>query len=339
MIAPLAKFIDWSTLQTLSLPFEIQLRLSRRPSPNGQAVRLDQALPFLNGPDFIPAESQPARIEFEDPLHFRFPTPRPGDIAKNNVVYGRLYRCGERWRERPAVILLHGGGDFPNHRIRFPMIGHDCNRMGINAATLVLPHHFQRHDSKALKSLDYRLAGLRFAKTIAQAVAEIRALTGWLLSEGCPAIALAGASYGGYLAGLAACHDARVAAAVLIVPGVCINQHRLLTERIIWRRTRQLALGLRAVYEAMDKTPLNLIASQPVVPRENILIIKGEHDLLVASGPVEELWQAWRRPDIWRLPYGHISMFGARGVSGRVLRWLVPRFNDAIVGTPKGRIL
>ena len=64
---------------------------------------------------------------------------------------------------------------------------------------------------------------LRQAESFAQGVAEIRALTGWLLEQGleqgCPAVALWGNSLGGWSAGLAALRDARLAAVVLTVPG------------------------------------------------------------------------------------------------------------------------
>jgi hypothetical protein len=57
MIAPLAKFIDWSALQ---MAYAI--------SPSRHAPRpewkLEEALQFLNGPDFAPSASEPAKIEF-----------------------------------------------------------------------------------------------------------------------------------------------------------------------------------------------------------------------------------------------------------------------------------
>jgi pimeloyl-ACP methyl ester carboxylesterase len=316
-------------LQTVLLPAEIKLRLTRRPSATAPASRLEQTVAYLNGPDFIPAASQPALLQFDGPVHFHFPTPRPGDIAKNNTVYGRLYRCGQHWRERPVVILLHGAGDFPDHLVRFSLMARYCNRIGFNAATLMLPNHFRRFHPQVYQFLapaqDYR----RFADTFfAQAVAEIRALTGWLLAEGCPAVALAGASYGGWLAGMTACHDARLAAAILVVPAVGMHHFILQTEQIFWRRVRELSRGRRTAYEALDRTPINLIASQPVIPRENILVIKGEYDLLVAGGPVEDLWQAWAQPEIWRLPQGHISMFAAPGLTARMVDWLTPRWKN-----------
>src|SRR5262245_8503473 len=55
-------------------------------------------------PDFIPAESQPAQVEFNGVLRFAFPTPRPCEFAENNTAYGRLYRCAGRWQKRPVII-------------------------------------------------------------------------------------------------------------------------------------------------------------------------------------------------------------------------------------------
>ena len=102
MIAPLAKFVDWSALQVLA---------RRTPLADGQNLRLEEALQFLKGPNFIPRESQQAQVDFKpDPLglHLQFPTPRLCDFAENNTVYGRLYRCADRWQERSVIILLDG---------------------------------------------------------------------------------------------------------------------------------------------------------------------------------------------------------------------------------------
>ena len=94
MIAPLAKFIDWSVLQ-MAYATVVGLRHAPRPE-----WKLEEALEFLNGPDFIPAASDPARIESDGPRNFKFPTPRPSEVEENNIVHGRLYRCAERWQER-----------------------------------------------------------------------------------------------------------------------------------------------------------------------------------------------------------------------------------------------
>jgi pimeloyl-ACP methyl ester carboxylesterase len=315
MIAPLAKLIDWSVIQATTL---------REPPADGRNPRLEEALQFLNGPDFIPAESQPARVEFypdKSGLHFRFPTPCPCDFEENNVVYGRLYRCAERWQERPVIVLLHGGNDSIGYRFRYPLIARHCNRAGFNAATLVAPYHFQRRPRQlgTLSRPDY----LRSAKTHAQAVAEIRALTGWLLGQGCPAVALCGSSYGGRLAGLTVCRDARLATVVLTKPAVGMNPS--FAELLFRRRIRESWQKQRAALEALNLTPFNLTLARPAIPKENILLIEAIHDLYVPKEAIEDLWQAWGQPEIWRLPHAHISLSLTPGLTGRILRWLAPR--------------
>jgi hypothetical protein len=110
LILALSKFIDWAVIPatTIGMPIEVE-------NP-----RLKEALEFVNEPDFMPVESQPARVEFNGDLHFRFPTPLAGEFPENNIVYGRLYRCAERWQERPVIVLLHGSNDFFGYKFRFP---------------------------------------------------------------------------------------------------------------------------------------------------------------------------------------------------------------------------
>jgi hypothetical protein len=167
MIAPLARFIDWSALQMAYVVAPM------RHAPESK-WRLAEALEFLNGPDFFPAASDPARIEFDGRRHFRFPTPRPSEDEENNLVYGRLYGCAERWQERPVIILLDGSPALGYHTV-LPLIARRFNRAGFNAATVVAPYHLQRRPRRPIEE-----NCLELAWEIAQGVAEIRALTGWL---------------------------------------------------------------------------------------------------------------------------------------------------------------
>ena len=322
MIAPLAKFIDWYALQAASV-----FIISARKCDRGN-TKLAEAVEFLNGPNFIPAESKPAELEFTSNIHFKFPSPRPCEFAENNVVHGRLYRCADAWREKPVIILLHGGGNFPGHQFRFHWLARRCHRAGFNAVTLELPYHFQRHDRRR-EALDH----LRVAEAFAQAVAEIRALTGWLLGQGCPSVALFGISLGGWFAGLAATRDSRLNAIVMAVPGVRPNYRVTRGECILWTPVRKALERQKAAREALEKTRMNLTLSQPVIPKENILLIQGRYDLFVEPENTEELWQKWEQPEIWRLPHGHISAVLLPGLTGRVLRWLEPRLNGDTVRT------
>jgi len=71
MIAPLEKLIDWSSVQVMTLMMPAK----------EYDWRLEEALRFLKGPDFVPIDSQAAQVEFNGPVHFRFPTPRPCDFS------------------------------------------------------------------------------------------------------------------------------------------------------------------------------------------------------------------------------------------------------------------
>jgi pimeloyl-ACP methyl ester carboxylesterase len=313
MIAPIAKFVDWCALQFAAMLPSI------RKCARGDS-KLAEAVEFLNGPNFIPAESRPAALEFTSNIHFTFPSPRPCEFAENNVVHGCLYRRAKDWQKFPTLILLHGGVDFLSQRFGFPLIVPAIHRAGFNAATLAAPYHFQRRVCR-IEAFDH----LRVAEAFGQAVAEIRALTGWLLNQGCPSVALFGISLGGWLAGLTATRDARLKAVILAVPGVRRNYRATRGELILWTPMRKALDKQKAAREALDQTPLNLTLSQPVILKENILLIQGRYDLLVEAEQTEELWQKWKQPEIWRLPHGHVSWMLTPGITGCVLDWLAPR--------------
>jgi len=334
MIAPLAKFIDRSVLR---IGYAMLPHSTWQETANEQDLKLEQAVQFLNGPDFIPAESKPAQLDFGPDASggpFRFPTPRPSEFAENNVVHGRLFRCANAWQRRPVIILLHGGGDFPGHRFAFHLFARRCQRTGFNAVTLELPYHFQRRPRQCgrlnllrqyvpLISRDY----LQVAKTYAQAVAEIRGLSGWLLAEGCPAVALVGLSLGAYLAGLTACGDARLSSIVMAIPGMRMGLMLSQAEPVVGRRVREVILRRGAACEELDRTPLNLTLGRPAISKENVLLIDGMYDEMGWCAPIE-LWESWGQPEIWRLPHGHITTALSAlmpGSSDRLLRWLEPR--------------
>jgi pimeloyl-ACP methyl ester carboxylesterase len=319
MIAPLAKLMDWSAIQAVTL-----IMPSYVANP-----RLEEALEFLKGPEFIHDDNRPAQVEFDGSLHFRFSTPRPCEFIENNVVHGRFYRCGERWQQRPVVILLHGSGDSLNYKFRFPLIAQRCNRAGFNAASLVAPYHFQRRPRQLGGSLFYSDM-LQFAEATAQAIAEIRAFTRWLLEKGCPAVALWGYSLGGWYAGLAACRDVRLASVVLGAPGVRLSPW--LSEWAVRPSIRRRLPRARKLCEALNVTAMDLTTLQPVIPAKNILLLEAFHDSMMCPREItEDLWKSWGQTEIWRLPHGHVGVCCgfAPGLPGRIVDWLSPRLSHS----------
>ena len=113
MIAPLAKLIDWSVLQ---MAYSV-VGLKHAPRPKW---KLEEALEFLNGPDFIPAASDPARVEFDGPREFKFSMPRPGKVEENStksaiwlIFRQAIVAQGRRMAGPPTRQVLHLPSNFP----------------------------------------------------------------------------------------------------------------------------------------------------------------------------------------------------------------------------------
>jgi hypothetical protein len=98
---------------------------------------------------------------------------------------------------------------------------------------------------------------------------------------------------------------------------------------------------MRKLCESLNLTAMNLMTTQPAIPRERILLIEGIHDTLCLKEDIEDLWQTWGQPDIWRLPHGHVGVCcgGVPGLPERILRWMEPRLRvDKNNRTPRQRI-
>jgi hypothetical protein len=91
---------------------------------------------------------------------------------------------------------------------------------------------------------------------------------------------------------------------------------------------------VRGLCEALNLTAMNLTITKPLIPVENILLLEAFHDSMICpKEDTEDLWQAWRQPDIWRLPHGHVGICCGfvPGLTGRVLHWLSSRLNAPAV--------
>ena len=151
-----------------------------------------------------------------------------------------------------------------------------------------------------------------------QAVADVRTLISWARAQGCPSIGLWGVSLGGWLAGLTACADERVARLVLMEPAARMD--RVLTEL-------EFAAPVR---HALEQTPLdlgrlNLARLQPRLSPDNILIVAGRHDLFTSLDTVQELRGHWGQPELRVFDHGHISLLLVRPVITCILDWIVAK--------------
>ena len=289
--------------------------------PYGQAhENLSEASALLRDADFFCrfAENAP-ELQFRGQREFHFASPLCTPWPENNTVFGKFFRSGRNWETKPSVILLHGWNGELGYRFQFPYLAWRLSQGGVNAALIELPYHAQRKPTTAGAPQNFISRNLlHMLEATRQAIADTRALTGWLLARGAPSVGLLGFSLGGWLAGLVACHDARIKFAMLATP--VVNLERAIAELPFCGPIRE---GLKDKTLALKQLCLASLA--PLLAPENILLVESQHDLFAPAETIEELWRAWGRTEIFRVPHGHISVLMSMPVLERTLRWIIKR--------------
>jgi dienelactone hydrolase len=289
---------------------------SRMPKPGRREPRLSEAAELLRRPDYFHESVAPASLEFVNDHAFEFSSPVQTPYPENNRARGRFYRCAGEWRDKPAVILLHGWNDATTYYARHPLAARLLNRAGVNALIPALPYHFERKPT--VRGAIHNIISediLRTVEAVRQAVADTRALAGWAREQGCPGVGVWGVSMGGLIGGLALCHDARLSFGILMTP--LARMDRLIGEIEFVASVRHAVNG-----QNVDFTPLNLVSHKPMVSLENLLLVEAQYDAFIPRDTIEDLWEHWGKPEIWRLPHGHISALGSFGLIRRSVKWI-----------------
>ena len=306
MHAGLAKLVDRGAIQLAQMAI---WRLTKGSRPVGVAPIKDD--------DFFEETAVTApELSFTTKTAFQFTSPFTAASVENNTVYGRLYRCGTDWQQRPAVILMHGWDCDFCYRFQFPLLARRLCRLGVNAAMLELPYHCHRRPRGENAVRDFISNDLESVReAIQQSIADIRALVRWMRTESCPSVGLWGSSLGGWLCGLVACTDDAADFAALVTPVGKIS-----------RATEELAFcgpirqGLQR--HKISLARLNLVAHHPRISPDKLLIVESKYDQFAPVETVEELWRAWGQCDIMRVNHGHISVLLSLPIMERVMKWI-----------------
>lgn len=294
------------------------------PGPTGCDPQLREAKTLMRSAEFFSVPVDPAKLEFLQGDRFQFQSPIQTPFVHNNVVHGRLFRCGDDWRTRPCVILLHGWNDEINHRFRFPSLARHFNRVGINCAMIELPYHFQRKPHPPATVQNFISEDiLRMVEATQQSLADIRALAGWLKEQGSEQVSIWGISLGAWLAGLATCHDEQFHSAVLVTP--VARMDRMIAETAFVEPVRRALNGSK-----VDLAVFNLQEHQPKISKENILLVEAKYDRFIPAETIEDLWHAWGEPEIWRRNAGHVTIMLSFGFMKATAEWVA---NHSVVGT------
>ena len=276
-------------------------------------------VPSLESVPFVAEAPIPHDLEFRSPTDFTFTSFLRSPFAENNRVFGKLYRCGQEWCTKPAVILLHGWNGENCYYYLFPYLARRLVARGMNAAMIQLPYHALRKPPKEAKRRNFISSDLEgMIEATRQSLSDIASLREWCLGHGCPAVGLWGFSMGAWLAGLAFCASSSTDCLVLTTPVCRMDQ---VVQNLAFCEPIRRGLSRRP----LSLEPLNLISHQPKSPPEKILIVEALYDLFAPVQTVDELWRAWGRPDIIRVRHGHISVLFSPLIMRRIVRWLAQK--------------
>jgi hypothetical protein len=304
------------TLATALDRWVIRFAASRLPKPGQLQPRIPEALELLSRPDFFsgaignPVELKLTGDAFEFPSSIRTGWPEM-DLAK-----GKLFRAGPAWRERPAVLVLHGWNDELGYRFRSGWQAWLLRRAGLNTVALEFPCHLHRRCARPGVGRDFISEDLfQTVQAGRQAVADVSSVVAWLKKQGLPQVGLWGVSLGGWIGGLVACHDPLLDFAVLTTPIARMD-------RVIGELEFCAAIRHSLAAMPMDFSPFNLKSHTPKLAPHRILIVEAEYDLFAPKETLEELWECWGRTEIRRLRHGHIGASLSLGTMRHSVRWI-----------------
>ena len=300
----------------------MELAARSMPSKPCQAVPIDfEQLRQLQESDLF-KDSMPLPNLVLDQGRFSFRSEVSSPYAENNLAVGRFHSDEPSRLGKPHIILLHGWNDEYSYVRRFPKWRNEFASRGLVAVDLELPYHLSRRPKPPSETRDFISGDLvRSLEAVQQSVADIRSLGRWLQAHGASQIGIWGFSLGAWLGGLAACSDRNFAGAVLTTPVADLARaiHDL-------PFCRPLKSALADSQIPLDL--LNLNSKQPHLARNRILLVEGLYDLFAPPVTVDELWQAWGKPEIHRYHHGHITLLFSPRARRRTLDWWQGRFNS-----------
>ena len=230
------------------------------------------------------------------------------DRRRNGSARAHLWSHGDRGRT--AVICIHGyRGGFPvvdGRAFEVPRLFRD---LGFDVALAMLPYHAGRAPEGTTSGALFLNDPLRTLEAVAQAIADLRALAAWLLSEGAASVGVIGMSLGGYMAALFASIEPGLDFAVPVIPVASFAD-------ILWHRA-----GIRGEHDDARDAGIDLallrklfaphcpLTYQPLVRAERRLVIAGEADRIVPPEHPAALAAHWQAAVEW-FPGGHLAQLG-----------------------------
>ncbi len=255
---------------------------------------------------FRPADGTVADLYVASPFEPVNPRMRSAYLkAEGNMLAHARY-----WRHesgpRKTVVCVHGYMA-SNHVLNTELFKVKwLYERGLDVLLYTLPFHGSRApiiDGLGFPSFDLG----RVAEGFGHAIFDFRILANWLFDQGAPSLGVMGASLGGYFTSLAAAVEDRLDFAVPIIPAtslvdVCAEW---------WPASLLLQALLARVGWTMDDARLHTAAHTPLqfaprLPKDRLLIIAANRDLLTRPYQAQLLWEHWDRPEIHWYAGSHV---------------------------------
>lgn len=229
-------------------------------------------------------------------------------FPENLTAHARWFRGRS---PRPVLVCIHGfaGGAFALEEKVFGVRA--FLEQGLDVVLFQLPFHGRRRPASGPFTTWFPSPHLvRTNESFGQAIADLRALVGWLRARDAPRVSVLGMSLGGYVTALYATLEPTLDAVIPMIP---------LTDmpRLMWslgKDTDALDLarrgGVTQAHVARVFRVHSPLARPAVVPHPRRFVIAGSGDRITPRAQAEALWEHWQRPAIHWFPGGHLLHFG-----------------------------
>lgn len=265
--------------------------------------------------EFFAIPSEPPELSFEKPFPFHgdrlrsfftFPSAYHSPHPVNNTVLGLSDRRPEH-ESRGALILVHGY--MMSSFAPLLLFAEPLARQGIDIYFLALPYHMRRAPLGTWSG-QYGLSSnvVRTVNSFRQGVMDVRSLISWIQRERSQPVILAGLSLGAFTCCMAAVTDDRPAGLISLLGGADLSDIVFAGNSFYLIRRGLLKNGVNAADLERYWHGISPGNFQPKLPRENIVMVAGEHDPIITPDNSTRLWRAWNEPKITWLPCGHASL-------------------------------
>lgn len=239
----------------------------------------------------------------------RFPSPVVTKVERNNTVHG-IYFTPRTPTDRAVLILPWWKG---HDEATVEVIGQAFASAGFNALFAAMGYQMQRApEGRGSGSAIMEESAEHVQEWMRQAALDARRAHQWLATEGKNdpnKIGIVGISLGGFIAGLTYGVAPEFKAAGVILAGGNLGHYIAMGARL---GIPPVAEGLAKLNIAPDEIERVLAPYDPVTyadpaRKDGLMIVCGLLDPIVPYPVAADLWNAYGRPRILRLPTGHVT--------------------------------